>query len=170
MLLCVCKKNVLQFLFSCRLYAIRHFIQDIAHLMEPAPLDFHLPPDFIHGILKSKCSVTYRKLWSCRKSSELQATQNLKPGFFAFSNSLMNCYKLFLSVYRNSNYYKETELLIIKAGIAVNPVSPDIYVFFSVEPPVCPFAVFFLPYLLEPCYCCRRKAFRLSPKIAVSAS
>lgn len=128
--------------------------------MKPAPLYFHLSPDFVHGILKSKSSITYCKFWSCRKSAEFQITKNFKPGFLAFTYSLMNGNKLLLSVNRNSNYYKETELLIIKPGIAVSTVSPHINVFFSVKPSVCPFVIFFLPDLLQSCYCCRGKAFR----------
>ena len=72
--------------------------------------------------------------------------------------------KLFLSVYRNSNYYKEAELLIIKTGIAVNTDCPHIYVFFSIKPSACPFVIFLLPDLLEPCYCCRGKALRSFPE------
>ncbi|MCR5763401.1 MAG: hypothetical protein K6G00_08475 [Treponema sp.] len=73
--------------------------------MEPASLDFHLPPDFISCILKAESTITDCNFRCFCKASEFQVEENLSP---------LDCYKLFLSVNTNPDYHEQAGLFSVQ--------------------------------------------------------
>src|SRR6516162_4710880 len=142
--------DLLQRPLGFRLLALRQLVQHIGSLVHPAALAARLRPHLLDRLPEAERAVGDRELGPNRKPASLQVEEELFPGLRTFANAVDQTDELLLALGRGANDDQQALRGVLKPGLHMNAVGPEVYVALRREVALAPARVLLRPSLLEP--------------------
>ena len=118
--------DLMQCLLRFRLYRLRKRIQHIRTLVHPATLVTGVRINLIERRPKPQRTVANRKLRHVHPT-RLQIQQHLASALRRLANPVFNRQKLLLALIIHAGHHQLTQLDLLSAQTAVNPIHPQLY-------------------------------------------
>ena len=118
--------------------------------MHPAALLARLGPDLGKRLPEAERTVSDREFWPYRKSAPLEIEQEFFPRLRALAHTVDQADQLLLALRRRADDHEQALRVILKAGLHVDAVDPEVDVAFGGQVAIEPAGVFVDPSLLQP--------------------
>src|ERR1700704_3110553 len=142
--------DVLERPLGFALQTLRQFVEDVGSLVHPAALLARFGPDLGKRLPEAQRTFGDREFRPHRKSTSLEIEQEFLPRLRALAHAVDQAYQLLLALRRRADDHEQALRIILKAGLHVDAVDPEVDVVLGGEIALAPANVFVRPGILEP--------------------
>ena len=132
------------------LQRLRHRVQNVAHLVEPAALFTGRAEHLAQGVPEAERAIANGQVRGLAQAAALQVQQQFAPALAAFTVAVHKAQNVLVAPLVGADNHQHALLVGVHARLETNPVGPEIHIAFRRQVAPAPAFVFGPPFGLQP--------------------